>query len=118
MKVRITLDLSDSVREYIAQMSENCKTSSERLAKRESCVAFLESLVERMHLDQIDFTKRLTAAREEVYFGSLTDSDIGDANDAVAYLRAQGKTDAGIRAWLIKQRARAAVQHERIDLAR
>lgn len=116
MKVRMTFELSDPAREYIVQMVEGCAKTTGGLASREACIAFLKYLIDGIHNDQVAFIKRLNAARAEVHFGPLTDSDIGDANKAVEYLRAQGKSDGGIRQWLLNQRALAAINYEKNSL--
>lgn len=115
MKIRVTHELSDEVRKYIGQMMKDCPTAGDGLATRPACIGFLNQLIVAIHREQTDFTIKLNEARREVYFGRLTDKDIADANEAVEYLRAQGKSDAGIRQWLIKQRARGAIQNEKLN---
>lgn len=115
MKTRITHELSDDVRKYIGQPLKDCKTSSDGLATRKACITFLSALVDSIDREQRDFTIRLNAARREAFFGPLSQKDIADANQAVDYLRAQGKSDAAIRQWLLKQRALATIQHEKLN---
>lgn len=118
MKVRMTLELPDGAREYIAQMTANTKQTTQGLATRQACQSFFQHFAQRLSADQEAFIAQLNKARAEVHFGPLHDSDIKDSNEAVDYLRAQGKTDAAIRQWLLKQRARSAIQYERIVFGR
>lgn len=78
MKLRMTHELSDGARQYIAEMVADCPKTGDGLATREACTAFLQQLVSKLSAEQAEFLEKLNAARREVYFGGLTDADIGE----------------------------------------
>jgi len=110
MKIRVTLDLSDSVRKWIAELTPGCAVAGDHLATRAVCTQFIHDFIGRLQNDGFRYYTEMVDARREIIFGRLRDEDVKDSNEAVEYLRAQGKSDAAIRQWLLKQRARAAIQ--------
>jgi len=95
MKIAITLDVPDPARLYIAQLVEDAETINKGLATREACIAYIQA-----HL------ARLASDGSVLPTGKLTLEEEDDAKEAVTYLRAQGKTEGQIRAWLLLQKAR------------
>lgn len=94
MKIEMTLDVPDPARKYIASLAD-CETIQSGLATREAVVAYMQTLVARLSDDGSILPT-----------GKLTDEEETDAKEAVTWLRAQGKTDGQIRAWLLLQKAR------------
>lgn len=103
MKINLTVEVSDEARRYIAALlGEMLKSGEPRvsrttrgLARRADVRRYLQ-----LHLQQlrIDYSE----SRDQ----GLTVEERRDISDAIAYLRAQGKSDSQIRAWLLMQRAR------------
>lgn len=97
MKVRMTLEVSDAARAYIAQHVGGGTTQA-GMADRDSIVEFFEKLAKSTDEAGVLLTP-----------GKLQENELGDAKEAVTYLRAQGKTESQIRSWLFYQKARFAV---------
>jgi hypothetical protein len=89
MKVRMTIEVPESARLYIGGINKG-DLDSRALAGREGVREFLQRYVAALAEDA-----------GSLYPGPLTDAEIRDAREAVTYLRAQGKQDHEIRAWLI-----------------
>jgi hypothetical protein len=103
MKVRLTLDVSDPARLHIGAFDRS-DLDSRALAGREGIRGYVQR-----HVDA------LGEMAEALHMGPLTDNETKDAREAVTYLRANGRTDEEIRAWLLLQQARIQVATERID---
>lgn len=95
MKIAVTLEVPDPARLYIAHLVEQCETINSGLASREAIVAYMQA-----HL------ARLAEDGSSLPTGRLTEDEEKDAKEAVTYLRAQGKSEGQIRAWLLLQKAR------------
>lgn len=94
MKIAMTLEVPDAARKYIAMLAEG-ETIQSGLASRDACVEYLQTVVSRLSDDG-----------SIVPTGKLTEDEEADAKEAITWLRAQGKTDGQIRAWLLLQKAR------------
>lgn len=105
MKVRMTIEVPESARLYIAGVNKG-DLDTRALANRDGVREFLQRYVVALSEDA-----------GSLYPGPLTDAEIRDAREAVTYLRAQGKEDREIRAWLIMQQARVQAATARIDSA-
>jgi len=110
MKIRVTLDLSDLARQLIAELTPGCAVAGDGMATRAVCTQYIHDFFDNLTKEQLSHQRKLLDARDEIVFGPLRQEDIKDSNQAVEYLRAQGKSDAGIRQWLLKQRALASIQ--------
>ena len=95
MKIQMTLDVPDPARLYIAQLTEDCEKINSGLATREAVVAYVQATI-----------ARLTEDGSALPSGKLSAEEQKDAEDAITYLRKQGKSDGQIRAWLLLQKAR------------
>ena len=96
MKIQMTLDVPDPARKYIASLSPDGETTETTgLATREAVMAYFQSLAARLNEDG-----------SVLPTGKLTDEEAKDSEDAITYLRKQGKTEGQIRAWLLLQKAR------------
>lgn len=95
MKIQMTLEVPDPARKYIASLSKCETTETTGLATREAVTAYLQAVVARLNEDG-----------SVLPTGKLTEDEARDAEDAITYLRKQGKTDGQIRAWLLLQKAR------------
>lgn len=94
MKIQMTLEVPDPARKYIASLADG-ETIKSGLATREAVAAYVQSLVARLSEDG-----------SALPTGQLTAEEAKDAEDAITYLRKQGKTEGQIRAWLLLQKAR------------
>lgn len=103
MKVRLTVEVSDSARLHIGALDRS-DLDSRALAGREGIREYVQRHV-----------NALGEQADALYMGPLTDAEIKDAREAVTYLRANGKTDDQIRAWLLLQQARIQVSTAYIE---
>ena len=94
MKVEMTLEVSDEARQYIATLIEG-DTIQSGIASREAVVSFFRTVA-----------ANLNETSQLLPTGKLTEEEAKDAEDAITYLRKQGKSDGQIRAWLLLQKAR------------
>jgi hypothetical protein len=95
MKIQMTLDVPDPARKYIASLSDGETTETTGLATREAVMAYFQSIAARLNEDG-----------SVLPTGKLTEEEMKDSEDAITYLRKQGKTEGQIRAWLLLQKAR------------
>jgi hypothetical protein len=96
MKINLTVQVSNSVRQLIGQVTIGKKTR-DGLATRQQVIDFI-----RLRLGTLN-----DACGEWLRIRELTSEEKCDAADAIDYLKKCGKTDSEIRSWLLKQRARA-----------
>lgn len=101
MKIEMTIEFPDAARRYIAMLSaadvvEREQITTDRgLATREACASYIKAVI-----------AGLDKEGSVIPTGKLTLEEETDAKEAVTWLRAQGKTDGQIRAWLLLQKAR------------
>jgi hypothetical protein len=101
MRIRLTLELSDGLRRHVAQalaLQYPRKTRDGRAARRD-CIAWLQRKLTEANLDWNQVFPQGPR---------LSELEQREAAEAVDYMRKAGRTDEQIRAWLLKQRARAA----------
>jgi hypothetical protein len=90
MKVRVTLELSDDFRSYVAATVSTSAKTRQGLATRTACRAWIiANLAQLGDLPHLHFDR----------------VDLKDFTEAVDYLRKAGRTDDEIRRWLMTQRA-------------
>lgn len=106
MKVRMTIDVPEKARLFIAGVNKG-DLDSRALANRDGIKEFMERYVTALGEDS-----------GALYPGPLTDAEIRDAREAVTYLRAKGHQDHEIRAWLIMQQARVQAATSKVDSVR
>jgi hypothetical protein len=99
----MTIDVPEKARLFIAGVNKG-DLDTRALANRDGIKEFMERYVTALGQDA-----------GSLYPGPLTDAEIKDAREAVTYLRAQGRQDHEIRAWLIMQQARVQAATRTID---
>ena len=99
MRVRLTLEVPDAARRYLARLLPEAPHTREGRHRKLLRAALIEHLQGYVNQLAEDFSGG--------YVGPLSDKDQRDAQDAVSYLRAAGKSDGQIRAWLLLQRSQA-----------
>lgn len=113
MKVRMTLEVPDELRRFIAEMERNCPTTKDGLASRFAVAKYVQNLVAKLNATQEALELDRNRIRQEILMAPLTAAEIEDNKQAVSWLRAQGKSDPAIREWLLHQKARLAINNER-----
>lgn len=104
MKVRLTVQVQDALRAYIASKASRTKAG---LAPRKDVVAWLQKNVSELGTSSLAETMvREYAQWKEYTTAPLTQDEVRDAKAAIEYLRSAGKTNSEIRAWMLLQRAR------------
>lgn len=95
MRVRLSFTVSDSARRYIALLLPDAARTKDGMARSVAVERYINE-----HL------AALNDASLGAHFGPLTEREAAEVQEAVSYLRAQGRSDSQIRAWLLVQRAR------------
>ena len=96
MRLQVSLTVSDATRREIArQRPDLTRTRRGALATRSAVVTYIQS--------RLDALSALSPWWDDE---PLQPRELDDAHAAVEILRATGKPDAQIRAWLLLQRAR------------
>src|SRR5579862_4435524 len=105
MKVRLTLDLSDALRNAIGQSLPQKSKTRKGLAHHAAIIAVLKQWTEEAAEDWRPLYPRpkLTALEE------------GEAAQAVDYLKKIGRSDRQIRDWLLLERARLRFPRSAIE---
>lgn len=95
MRLNLTVEITDSARNYLAALYPVRDKTAAGQATKDAIRAHLQE-----HCDD------LSRAFQGAHKGPLKANEVKDAEEAITYLRAQGRTDEQIRAWLLIQRAR------------
>ncbi len=104
MRIRFTLDVPDGARKYIGLVAPNgIPTKWKRFATRGQVIDYVR--------ERIALISRAYPWWDDETFDA---EDLADCAQAITYLRANGKTDMEIRAWLLLHRARLHVLRKTI----
>lgn len=99
MKIKLSVEVTDNERLYLARLLPSARRTGAGMLTKQATQDHLN--------DQLyKYLRVLSADFWDSHSKPLTDEEKRDASAAIEYMRAQGKSDGTIRAWLIMQRAR------------
>lgn len=100
MKIKITLEVSDAVRRYLGSQVPPERRTRKGVAVKSAAAGFLTAYIQG-RLDTLSTGWHILPPPK------LTDVARREHHQAVSYLRALGKSDEQICAWILAQQARA-----------
>jgi hypothetical protein len=78
MKVRMTLEVPDELRRFIAETERNCPTTKDGLASRFAVSKYMQHLVSKLNATQEAFELDRNRIRQEILLAPLTAAEVED----------------------------------------